>query len=152
VTIHLIRHGSAGRRTALAGDAERELDETGLKQSRILVDRLADAGIQEVLTSPAMRCRQTVEPLAVALRGQVIVNAALQEGQSPARARGLVQRLAAGNVSAALCSHADIIPSLLRGLAASGVLVEGTGCAKASVWTLAVTDGRVTHATYHPTS
>ncbi len=152
MTIHLIRHASAGRRTAASNDGERELDAEGIEQARRLAERLGNGAVQEVLTSPAVRCRQTIEPLATHLGVEVTISAALQEGQSPARARGLVQRLAAGRVSAVLCSHGDIIPSLLRELAALGVTVEGTGCAKGSVWTLGVTDGRVTQATYRPIS
>jgi len=63
----LVRHASAGDRELWEShDHERPLDERGLRQAEALVDQLARFTVERVLTSPALRCMQTVEPLATA--------------------------------------------------------------------------------------
>ncbi len=48
-----------------------------------------------------------------------------------------------------LCSHGDLIPEALSWLLYDGMTVSGErGCAKGSVWSLAVDDGRIASASY----
>jgi len=70
MTVLLLRHGRSTSNTAgtLAGRSEGvDLDDKGREQAAGLVDRLGDLSIRAVLTSPLLRCRRTVEPLAEAL-------------------------------------------------------------------------------------
>jgi phosphohistidine phosphatase SixA len=46
-------------------DADRGLTDVGLRQADRLVLRLRSHSIRRVLSSPALRCRQTVAPLAI---------------------------------------------------------------------------------------
>lgn len=74
-TLILLRHGRSSANTAgvLAGrSAGVELDDTGRAQAEKVVERLALVPLAEIVSSPMIRCRQTVEPLAVA-RGLVPV-------------------------------------------------------------------------------
>ncbi|WP_019819728.1 histidine phosphatase family protein [Saccharomonospora saliphila] len=68
-TVILLRHGrsSANGSGVLAGRTPKvDLDETGRAQAEALVDRLAGVPLAEVVTSPLLRCRRTVGPLATA--------------------------------------------------------------------------------------
>ena len=63
----LVRHGSAGDRDDWEGDDRaRPLDERGRAQAAALVDALAGYPVDRVLTSPAVRCVETIAPLAAA--------------------------------------------------------------------------------------
>jgi len=67
----LVRHARAGERDEWEGDdRDRPLDDRGLAQARTLVETLAPFAVEAILTSPYLRCVQTVEPLAAA-RGLV---------------------------------------------------------------------------------
>jgi probable phosphomutase (TIGR03848 family) len=70
MTVILLRHGRSTSNTAhvLAGRSEGvELDDKGRQQAAELVDRIGDLPIRAVVSSPLLRCRRTVEPLAAAL-------------------------------------------------------------------------------------
>ena len=65
----LVRHAHAGDKAHWhQDDALRPLSEWGLAQAASLVRSLAEDDISVVWSSPAVRCRLTVEPLA-AVRG-----------------------------------------------------------------------------------
>ena len=149
--LHLVRHASAGRRSPGVADLDRPLDDSGRAQAATLSELLSPGQPMQVLSSPALRCRQTIEPLATALDLRIDVSDDLAEGQSERHAVAMLHRLVTAGVSAVLCTHADIIPRVLDALAVEGVTLAGTGCAKASVWTLTVSDGRISDGRYRPT-
>jgi probable phosphoglycerate mutase len=69
-TLILLRHGRSTANTdgVLAGRSEGvDLDDTGAAQAAGLVDRLAGARIARLVSSPLLRCRRTLAPLAAAL-------------------------------------------------------------------------------------
>lgn len=151
MTILLIRHASAGDRYRWGGDdADRPLDERGVAEAAALVELLDDRPVTAVLSSSAARCQQTVAPIARRNGIEVEVHDALGEGGAD-RATLLVRRLAGADAEATtvLCSHADVIPEVLRDLIMGGMHVSGgRGCAKASVWELTVDEGEVVHGHY----
>ncbi|WP_025735422.1 histidine phosphatase family protein [Mycobacterium genavense] len=70
MTVILLRHGRSTSNTAgvLAGRSEGvDLDDKGREQAAGLIDRIGDLPIRAVITSPLLRCRNTVAPLAEAL-------------------------------------------------------------------------------------
>ncbi|MCA2242962.1 MSMEG_4193 family putative phosphomutase [Mycobacterium sp. WUMAC-067] len=70
MTVILLRHGRSSSNTAgiLAGRSEGvDLDDKGREQAAGLIDRIGDLPIRELITSPLLRCRRTLEPLADAL-------------------------------------------------------------------------------------
>lgn len=93
-----------------------------------------------ILSSPSVRCADTVRPLADALRQPVRTDAGLAEGSGRA-AVGLVRSLAGD--TAVLCSHGDVIPEVLAALVDEDGLDLGPmpRAEKASVWLLEA-DGR----------
>jgi phosphohistidine phosphatase SixA len=108
----LIRHASAGDRGSWSGDDRlRPLDERGWRQAEGLVSALADYEIECVLSSAALRCMQTVEPLASRLGVEVEERPELMEGASREEAMALVWEL--DRLGAALCTHGDVVYELL---------------------------------------
>lgn len=119
-TILLIRHAKAGDRDRWLGDDRlRPLTNAGRRQAQALAARLTPYSPSRVLSSPALRCVQTVEPLAAARQLPLATVAALAEGASLAAALTLMSSL---DGDAALCSHGDVIGELLEYLVARGVL------------------------------
>lgn len=63
----LLRHAWAGDSSKWKGDDDvRPLDKRGREQAKELVEELAPFTIDRIVSSPAVRCVQTVEPLAQA--------------------------------------------------------------------------------------
>lgn len=146
--IFLIRHASAGKRSAVTTDAQRELDDLGHTQAKSIARALSVHEIDHIFASPAVRCMQTVEPLAAELGLEVDATDALWEGRGASQALSLVQRLMAANSTAALCTHGDVIPRLLELLAQNGNIVVDHRCAKGSVWAVSAGDGQPLRAVY----
>lgn len=135
MTLYLVRHASAGVRDAAADDLERTLDEVGRDQARAVADRLDDVGIEQILSSPAQRCIETVAPLGERLGLTIETSVDLLEHQGPDAAVALVQKLAADRTTAVLCSHGDLIPDIVQRLARSGMALVGPrGWEKGSTW------------------
>src|SRR5690348_16606746 len=109
MTIYLVRHAKAGERDAWIGDDElRPLSGRGHLQARELVDVLADAHFERVVSSPYVRCMETVVPIAAARRLAVEPSDALAEGATLEEAIALVQKVA--GAGAVLCTHGVIVP------------------------------------------
>ena len=112
MTVYLVRHAKAGSRKAWTSDDElRPLSKAGKAQARALAKRLAGEGITRVFSSPYVRCRQTVEPLAERIGVPVEPSDALREGASLADSLRLVEKVAGEN--AVLCTHGDVLGNLL---------------------------------------
>lgn len=146
MTIHLIRHASAGRRGFDGSDLSRQLDDYGQRQAELIRAALSPTGIDIVLSSRAKRCWQTVGPLAAACGLDVEEHPALLEGSSTSRALALIRSLE--GQTAVLCSHGDIIPETIRALEVGGTIIDpNRSFAKGSGWTLTFEDGRISTAT-----
>jgi 8-oxo-dGTP diphosphatase len=110
VTSVLLRHASAGHRTDWEHDDHlRPLDAHGRRQSADLVEVLRPFGVRRVVSSPYVRCVQTVEPLAAELGLEVELDDRLKEGAG-ASAAGLLSE-----DGVVCCTHGDIVEALLRG-------------------------------------
>jgi 8-oxo-dGTP diphosphatase len=105
--ILLIRHGSAGDRDEWQGDDHlRPLDKRGRRQAKELVELLAGYEIGRILSSPAVRCVQTVEPLAEARGLEIEQRAELSEEQQMFSGAALVRSLA--GTDAAISCHGGL--------------------------------------------
>ena len=148
--LYVIRHAKAGIRAAWSGpDEERPLTRRGRKQARRLVERFQGLDIQRILSSPFVRCMQTVEPLAEARGLPVEVAAELREGASVDE---LLRGLATfGDRPMVVCGHGTEIRSMIDRLEAGGATIEGArGIAKGSVWVLDREGERIVAAQYLP--
>ncbi|OBI32755.1 phosphoglycerate mutase [Mycobacterium sp. E1386] len=82
MTVILLRHGRSTSNTAgvLAGRSEGvDLDDKGRDQAAGLIDRIGDLPIRGLISSPLLRCRRTVEPLAEALCLEPLIEDRLAE-------------------------------------------------------------------------
>jgi phosphohistidine phosphatase SixA len=106
----LLRHGPAGSPSAWNGeDLLRPLDPVGRALAARLPEDLAGFPLRRVLSSPAVRCVQTLAPLAVN-RGLVVERRPeLAEGADPASVVELLRGVAE---PAALCTHGDVLYAL----------------------------------------
>jgi phosphohistidine phosphatase SixA len=112
MAIILVRHGSAGKRGAWSGDDRlRPLDARGRKQAQGIASALADRRVDRILSSPYVRCVQTVEPLAAAFGLEVEERPELAEGAGPSAPGALTEAMADRN--AVLCTHGDVVEDLL---------------------------------------
>jgi len=150
VTLYLIRHGHAGSRQKWHGpDDERPLSAKGEAQAQGIAAWLEGADIARVLSSPSLRCRQTVEPLADRLDLRVEADEALCEGTSVDEGIALLGRLV--NDHAALCSHGDVLPEVVQALRSAGLQFDGhMASAKGGTFVIETVDGRFTTCSYVP--
>ena len=126
----------------------RPLSPIGQDQAMRLVALWRDQPLKRVLSGPAVRCKQTVEPLASALGLEVEEADALHEGNA-AEALELIHSLVGED--AAVCTHGDVIPDVLQHLESEGAhILSEWKWRKASTWVLHTEDGAFTRATYVP--
>jgi broad specificity phosphatase PhoE len=152
VDLYVVRHAHAGDRSAWGHrDTSRPLSKKGRRQAAGIADLLAGVGIERVLSSPATRCVQTLEPLAERLGVPVEGDARLREGADPRDALSLADELRAGGGHVALCSHGDVIPDLLRAVRDLGARIDDElRWPKASTWVIGATDRRWSSVRYLP--
>ena len=153
MTVYLVRHARAGRRSAWKGDDTlRPLSKVGRRQAAglvdVLADVLADGHIEAIVSSPYVRCRQSVEPLAKRLGLPVDVADELAEGAGLEEALRLVEKVSDREV--VLCTHGDIVELLLTHAKTNGVKTGKLRMEKGSVWALETKAGRITKAAYLP--
>ncbi len=146
--VYLVRHAHAGRKAAWPGpDNARPLSPAGRQQSAGLVDRLRGYRVDRILSSPAERCLQTVQPLARhrGLRVEV-ADALAVDGSAGGVLELLEDRTLRGAV---LCTHGEVIARIFKHLRAEGLeLGPQPRWAKGSTWVLGRDGGRVAEASY----
>jgi broad specificity phosphatase PhoE len=151
VTIYLVRHAKAGERNVWEGDDRlRPLSGRGHLQARGLLDVFEDAQFDRLLSSPYVRCLETVVPLSGA-RGVAIEPVdALAEGATRDEALALVRKHTAHG--AVFCTHGDVIPMLLEHYANHGTDIGAAPqWPKGSTWALDTdATGEVMAARYLP--
>lgn len=153
--VHLVRHAAAGSRSKWEGpDLERPLTATGRRQARALADRLGPRVPDRLLSSPYVRCVQTVEPLGDRLGLDVQHAAFLEEGSDGDGMLDFVAELPGAEL--VMVSHGDVIPEIIDRLRDRGVPLTSNDpkgrldYKKGSDWILTTRHGRVTAATYEP--
>lgn len=152
-TVWLIRHAAAGDRGAWTeDDRARPITEKGQRQSEAIADALVGHDIDAIYSSPYLRCRQTVDPLAARAGLQVEDSDHLAEGARESETLDWLRAMGGRNVVA--CSHGDVIPGVIRRLDALGVPLHSADgvfdVKKASIWKLALEGDHITSATYTP--
>lgn len=150
-TLFVVRHAVAGsRRRWNDPDHIRPLTEKGWRQAHALADRLAPEGIARLVSSPYVRCMQTLEPLGELLGLPVEGHPALAEGRGMGATMELFEELS--GTSAALSSHGDVIPSAMLRLSEAGTELSDPiyFCKKGSIWAVNVIGGMPVSAHYEP--
>jgi len=119
--IIIARHGKALSPSSWDGpDATRPLLHRGVQQAEAIAPAIAAYGPQRIISSTAVRCRETVAPLS-ALTGVPVreIDGISQDAYGTAAAtveKVIAKRLRRGQ-TAVLCSHGPVIPELLRAIA-----------------------------------
>lgn len=147
--LFVIRHGKAGEREEWNGDDDlRPVTKGGRRQAAALTEALADRGITKIVSSPAVRCRQSVEPLAERLRLPVDLSEAIAEGAPLDETLALVDKVA--EETTLLCTHGDVVGNLLRHSQRHGVEIGEGRMEKASTWIFELEAGAIIDAQYVP--
>jgi len=148
-----VRHAVAVGRSDWSGpDRLRPLTKKGERQAHALVDLLSHAEISRVLTSPAVRCRDTVAPLASKFGLEAVDDEVLAEGAKGKAVVELAHRLA-GDGDVVLCTHGDLVPDVIRRLSRDGMAWDGDlRFAKGSTWALSWDGERFVSGQYLPPS
>ena len=153
MTVYLVRHAVAESRSGWGDEDDelRPLTKRGERQADGLVDLLAGADIRRVVSSPAVRCVQTVAPLARKLGLEVRTTDVLAEGSSSRTAYELAQDAMRRKGDTVLCTHGDIVPEVLRRVARDGAdRPSSLRWAKGSTWVLETDGQKFTKARYLP--
>lgn len=149
-TAYLVRHARAGSRDKWhEDDALRPLSKAGRRQAEALVATFRGMEVARIVSSPLVRCVQTVRPLALDRGLPVETSDALAEGAPLEDAMAVLAELA--STPAVLCGHGDVIPALVLHLVELGANITGErDWKKASTWVLEREGGRVARTTYLP--
>jgi 8-oxo-dGTP diphosphatase len=123
-------------------DEDRPLTKRGFREADAIAARLASEPPGRLVSSPYLRCVQTLEPLATALGAPIGTTEALAEGASGDEALELLLVIAQAE-TVACCTHGDVVLAIVHtlGLAPTNVRV-------ASTWELTVEDGHVAEARF----
>ena len=155
VTILLVRHARAGNRSRWEGDdRDRPLTKKGRAQADglpAMLEPYTAAGRRRplMLTSPWLRCVQTLGPLAAICKSVIAEEEILGEGMGPSAAPLLDRWLSSRPT--VLCTHGDVISDVLAHLSSLGVsLGPQRHNPKASVWVLDGRPGAISSAVYLP--
>ena len=145
--IHLVRHADAGSRKRWNGeDRIRPLSDKGHRQAKEIAANLVELSVSRLLSSPYVRCIQTLRPVAEATQLPLDEHPALTEGAGPDAVAALLWDLPSASV---LCSHGDVLGDLVGLLAAEGAPLDpGLGFAKGGMWTIRREGRRIVEARY----
>ena len=146
--VYLIRHGNAGVRSVWKGpDKQRPLTERGQQQSIGMAQMLARYPVTKVMSSPAVRCIQSVATIADNTDTGVKTSKRLKEFTPIENIYKFLGKLDSGSV--VICSHNDWIGPLIKDLDRNKVPLRGTRkWPKASMWVLDLVDGEVKSGFY----
>ena len=150
VPLILLRHASAGQKSDWPGDdGSRPLDARGVADAQALAGLLACfAPVARVISSPALRCTETVRPFVETFGGTVEAEAGLappgrsgvfSSRTSPAASlRHLVRALLADRRPAVLCLHRENLPHAVAAacaaLGAPAAMPEDPSLPKGGFW------------------
>jgi 8-oxo-(d)GTP phosphatase len=151
----LVRHGHAGtKRQRRRDDGLRPLNRQGFAEAAALSRLLIPYAPVRIVSSPFLRCTQTVTPLATAL-GLPIEESADLLPEAGAGARLLALAVSVNGVDSGavvMCTHGEVIHDLQLHLGRDGPpsFTADSPREKGSVWALAPEGGRFVGATYLP--
>lgn len=151
----LARHGHAGRKDQWQGDDRlRPLDQRGRRQAAHLADVLEPLGPTRLVSSPYVRCTQTLDPLAERLGFAIELEAALVPDAAASGPVKLIRSLGAPGAASGVvaCTHGEILGTLLSQLASQdhAKLARRPPGSKGCAWVLEFEDGKLTSSRYIP--
>jgi len=146
VLIYVVRHACAGPKDQWPGtDAERPLDPGGVVQAMALAALLSERPLRRILSSPAVRCVETVAPLAERTGLAVETTAVLTVDRPTVDVIGLMLDPAVDQ--GVLCTHGEVMRPLLGWLRDLGAVIHAEDptdeslLAKGTAWAVGIGDG-----------
>ena len=109
-TLVVLRHGKAVPRSERIDDLARPLTTSGATRATELVPQLDAYGIRRVVSSPAVRCAQTVEPFARSISTFLEIDDRLSEDTRAGQVRRSIDALLDHKKPVVLCSHRPTLP------------------------------------------
>ena len=155
--IVLVRHGHAEPKQTWAGqDADRPLIARGRRQAEALTRILTKPRPTRIISSPSLRCLQTVQPLGKKVGVDVEIADWLAT-DAGVKARDGILALARSETSSArvvVCTHREVLVDVLPFLADTfGVkLGHRLPGAKGGTWMLEFRKKKLASITYRPTA
>ncbi len=147
----LVRHAHAGSKRRWSGpDEERLLTERGLSEAHGVAAALRAQPPFRLISSPLIRCRQTLWPAAVSFDLEIEVDTALAPDASLDETLALVTD--PGTDGCILCTHGEVLTRLLDLWRADGsprIPADAT-TAKGAAWSLSGYPGPRATARYQP--
>ncbi len=128
-TVIVLRHAQARTRNGWkADDLERPLTKPGEKQAKKLAPLLRAYGVKSVITSPAVRCAQTVDDYSRSVKALMEVDDRLAEETKPKRVDRSIATVLERKGPLVICSHRPTLPWIFGSLKVEPRdLAEGEG-------------------------
>lgn len=121
-TLIVLRHAKAESRDDWQGDdLDRPLNDVGAARAAELVPILRAYGVRRVISSPALRCTQTVEPFAHDLSTFLEIDDRLSEDTRFAEVNRSVSAVLDRKKPVVLCTHRPTLPWILDAIGADMV-------------------------------
>jgi 8-oxo-(d)GTP phosphatase len=148
----LVRHGHAGTKEGWTGDDDlRPLTARGMRQAKHLIGVLLPLKPRLLVSSPLLRCLQTLEPTAAETGMEIVQNPALRPDAGRGALDAVEEFSAPGDANpVVLCTHGEVMGEVLTFFAnRDGVrLGRRPPGLKGCVWELSFRKGKVTTARY----
>jgi len=150
MSIFIVRHAVAvAKHDWSRSDQHRPLTESGEHEAAAIA-RWFDDAPSVIVCSPTLRCVATVLPLAERFELDIVTRTELLP-RAPTAAAELVRSLIARSIdSAVVCTHGELVPSLLYSLPIVDASHTPEHCAKGSIWAIDSLPAGL-RATYHQT-
>lgn len=121
----VLRHAAATPRSEFSGDdLDRPLSAAGHDRAKQLVGLLSTFGIRRVVSSPAARCVQTVDPFVDATGELLELDVRLVEGSSASQVARGVTAARSTKRPVLVCSHRPTLPRVYAALGVKGPALE----------------------------
>ena len=133
MTLYIVRHAKAGKRSEWDGpDTLRPLSDKGWEQAQAIAKKLIELKPIALISSPAVRCMQTLEPLSEAMKIKIVADERLFEDGDVAK---MIELLEDAQDSTVISSHGDMIPEAIKILQRRGMEINSKpDWRKATVW------------------
>lgn len=151
----LLRHAKAIERTDWAGeDTDRPLSSHGERQAKRLLTVMRPFGIQEMHSSSAVRCYETITPMARSLNVDFFFTDSLSEDvfrKDKERAVRYANRLLVNDYPVLMCSHNPVLPEIISSFVDKfGVSVEQIKLEPGDAWVVHHIDKEVLQIDFLP--
>jgi 8-oxo-dGTP diphosphatase len=135
----LLRHAKAIERQEWAGeDTDRPLSSLGERQAKRLLSNFLPYAVEEIHSSSAVRCYETITPMARGLSVDFFFTDSLTEeafSKNQERPIKYVHRLLVNDYTTMVCSHNPILPRIVSSFVDKfGVAVEETKLEPGDAW------------------